>query len=148
MTQKLHKSSLASSSRYESELKASSASGATSLLMRQIALGAFLFILGTALGVFLASLPVRGRTPPGGSFPADFLHLLGIGSLTWYACLLSSPLYVWLARRFPIYQRRWWRNLALHFLITAALVMLTGVIFFQLLPKPSEQRPGSSREGR
>ncbi|HKG21586.1 MAG TPA: histidine kinase [Blastocatellia bacterium] len=141
MTHKFHDSSLACASDYESDVKASSASGATSLLMRQIASGAFLFILGTALGVFLASLPVRGRTPIGGSFPADFLHLLGLGSLTWYACLLSSPLYVWLARRFPIYQRRWWRNLALHFLITSALVMLTGVIYFRLLPKPASSVP-------
>lgn len=105
--------------------------------MRQIAVCAFLFIAGTALGVFLASLPVRGRVPLGSSFRADFLRLVGIGSLTWYACLLSSPLYVWLARRFPIYQQHWRRNLAIHFLITAVLVLLTGVIYFQLLTRPT-----------
>ncbi len=133
MRQTFHNGSLAAISNPESDLKSGSASGATSLLMRQIAVGALLFILGTALGVFLASLPVRKRVPLGSSFPDLFLHLVGIGSLTWYACLLSSPLYVWLARRFPIYQQRWRRNLAIHFLITAALVLLTGVIYFQLL---------------
>jgi signal transduction histidine kinase len=128
-------STLASTLRHESNIKARSASGETSRLMRQIASGAFLFILGTVLGVFLASLPVRRRVPLGSSFPGDFLNLVGIGSLTWYACLLSSPLYVWLARRFPIYQQRWRRNLAIHFVITAALVLLTGVIYFQLLTR-------------
>lgn len=130
-------SSLASISNNKSDLKPRSASGSTSLLMRQIAVCAFLFIAGTALGVFLASLPVRGRVPLGSSFRADFLRLVGIGSLTWYACLLSSPLYVWLARRFPIYQQHWRRNLAIHFLITAVLVLLTGVIYFQLLTRPT-----------
>jgi len=107
----------------------------------QIASGAFLFILGTALGVFLASLPVRGRTSLSGSVPGGFFNLIGLGSLTWYACLLSSPLYVWLARRFPIYQRQWGRNLAIHLLITTALVLLTGVVYFQLLIRQANNFP-------
>lgn len=125
----------------ESNARIETASGDTSLLLRRIAVGAFLFILGTVLGVFLASLPVRGRTPIGAPFSADFLNLVGIGSLTLYACLLTSPLYVWLARRFPIYQQRWWRNLAIHVLLTTALVLLTGVIYFQLLPRPGNNIP-------
>jgi len=103
------------------------------LKLRQIAAGACLFILGTALGVFVVSLPVRSRTSLGAGFPGEFLRLAGIGSLTWYACLLSSPLYVWLARRFPIYGRRWGRSLAIHVAVTAALVALTGWLYFQLL---------------
>src|SRR5262245_3032984 len=121
MRQKFHNSSLASISNHESDLKSRSTSGATSLLIRRVAAGALLFIVVVTLGGFLASLPVRSRAHLGGSFPADFLHLVGIGSLTWYACLLSSPLYVWLARRFPISRQRWRRNLAIHFLITVAL---------------------------
>jgi len=148
MRDKVHNSAFASLSNHESDTKTRSDSGATSLLMRQIAIGACLFILGTALGVFLASLPVRGRVPLGGSFPGDFLHLLGIGSLTWYACLLSSPLYVWLARRFPIYRQHWRRNLALHFLITAAIVTLSGVIYFQLLVKPPSNIPAQAESSR
>jgi signal transduction histidine kinase len=136
MRHAVHNRSLASISSPNSDGAVSSDAGATSLRIRQIAIGAFLFILGTALGVFLAALPIRGRTPLGGSFPGDFLHLVGIGSLTWYACLLSSPLYIWLARRFPIYRQHWRRNLALHFLITAAIVLLTGAIYFQLVVKP------------
>jgi signal transduction histidine kinase len=144
MREQVHNSSSASISDRESEGATRSDSGATSLLMRQIAIGACLFILGTALGFFLASLPFRGRSPLGGSFPNDFLHLLGVGSLTFYACLLSSPLYVWLARRFPIYGQRWRRNLALHLLITTALVLLTGVIYFQLLIQPPSNIPAQA----
>jgi two-component system LytT family sensor kinase len=97
---------------------------------RQIAFAAFLLILGTALGVFVSSIPVRGRT---GGMPGSFLNLIGIGSLTWYACLLSSPLYVWLARRYPIYQKKWFRNLAVHFVITTTLVLITGIIFYEIM---------------
>lgn len=122
-------------------LEPGTGSGAISRLMGQVAVGACLFVGGTALGVLLAYVPIRGRAPVGGSFPADFLHLVGIGSLTWYACLLSSPLYLWLARRFPIYQRRWRRNLALHFLITTVIVLLTGVIYFQLLMRQANNFP-------
>jgi two-component system, LytTR family, sensor kinase len=120
--------------------------GATSLLMRQVFLGAFLFIIGTALGVFLASLPVRSRTPLGNSLPDDFLHLVGIGSLTWYACLLSSPLYVWIARRFPIDKQRWLRNFVIHFILTTALVLLTGVVYFQLLIRPTGNLPAQAEK--
>lgn len=108
---------------------------------RQIAISAMLFILGTILGVFLASLPFRTRAPLGGSFPAGFLNLVGIGSLTFYACLLSSPLYVWLARRVPIFGQHWRKNLVIHFLVTTALVLLSSVIFFQLMVGKSSSTP-------
>src|SRR5215216_1518264 len=71
MVHKFHNRSLALTSNRESDVKAKSAPGGTSLLMRQIAIAAFLFTLGTAVGVFLASLPVRQRTPLGSSFPAN-----------------------------------------------------------------------------
>jgi signal transduction histidine kinase len=116
-------------------------------MLRQIAAGACLFILGTALGAFVVSFPVRSRTSLGAGFPGDFLRLVGIGSLTWYACLLSSPLYVWLARRFPIYGRRWARSLAIHVAITTVLVAITGWLYFQLLLPGFPARPGSGFRG-
>lgn len=114
--------------------------GESSRPIRQIAFGAFFFAVGMTLGVFLASLPFRARVPLGVSFH-DLLRLPGLGSLTLYACLLSIPLYVWLARRFPVYGRGWRRNFALHFLITTALVLLTGVVFFRLMTAPMAERP-------
>ena len=144
MTHELHNGSLAAAANRASDFKAAPAAGETSLLMRRIALGALVFILGTLLGVFLATLPIRQRTPLGSSLPDEFLHLIGIGSLTWYACLLSSPLYIWLARRYPINKQRWRRNLAIHFAITALLVLLTGVLYFQLLPRPAQNSPAKA----
>jgi signal transduction histidine kinase len=54
-------------------------------------------------------------------------------------------LYVWLARRFPIYRRHWRRNLGIHFLITAALVLLTGVIYFQLVTRQAGSFPARTQ---
>jgi hypothetical protein len=109
--------------------------------LRTFSIGALLFTLGALIGAFFALLPIRSRTPGPLSFPGDYLRMLGIGSLTFYACLICSPLYLWLARRFPIYQRQWLRNLALHFLITAALIILTGLISYRLLPRPTNNAP-------
>ena len=95
----------------------------------QIGIAAVIFAAGTALGYVLASLPVRSRITMGGGLPADFLRVLGLGSLTMYACLFSSPLYLWLARRAPVRGRSWARNLALHVAVTVALVSLTGAAY-------------------
>ncbi len=90
-----------------------------------------IFVLGTVVGYVLGTLPIRSRV--GAGLPGDFLRIFGLGSLTWYACLLSSPLYLWLARRIPIQGRRWARNLAVHAAITTAMVLITGTIYLQLL---------------
>jgi two-component system LytT family sensor kinase len=141
MSQELQHNLSATSHRPESDAQDGSQSAATSLRLRTFSIGALLFTLGALLGAFFASLPIRSRTPGTLAFPADYLRMLGIGSLTFYACLICSPLYLWLARRFPIYQRHWLRNLALHFLITAALIILTGFISYRLLPRPTNNAP-------
>jgi signal transduction histidine kinase len=53
-------------------------------------------------------------------------------------------LYIWLARRWPINKQRWRRNLAIHFIVTALLVLLTGIIYFQLLPRPANNSPAKA----
>ncbi len=73
-----------------------------------------------------ASLP-RMRMPPSGQSLGDLLRAMGIGSLTWYACLLSAPLFLWLGRRLPIDGRRWPTSVLAHLLAIAALVSLTAV---------------------
>jgi two-component system LytT family sensor kinase len=97
--------------------------------MRRIAAGALLFMAGTIVGVLIVSLPVRARL--GGS--PGFLRLLGIGSLTFYACLLSSPFFYWLARRYPVIGSRWRRNAPIHLGVTAGMVALTSTVFYQLM---------------
>src|SRR5215470_8728534 len=82
----------------------------TKRAVNQIPVGALLFVVGALVGVALATIPIRERVNLSGAFPPDFFNLVGLGSLTWRACLLSSPLYVWLARRWPIYEQHWRRN--------------------------------------
>ena len=120
------------------------AAGARHTLWRQIAGGFLLLAIGTVLGAMLASIPLRSRIPGGGPGAwRDLLTLPGIGSLTWYACILTSPVYFWLARRSPIDRRNWRRGLLVHFVITTVFVLLTGILFFALIRRPASSPPPS-----
>lgn len=121
----------------DNEIGSSVISDSRNLPLKQIAFGLLLLAIGTALGAMLASLPLRSRIPLGGS-PSwkELLTLPGIGSLTLYACVITSPLYFWLARRFPIDRQNWRKGLPIHFAVTTGLVLLTGIIFFILIRYP------------
>ncbi len=110
-------------------------------IARQIIFGAVMLASGTVIGYLLSNLPVRRRTPVGGPPRGDFLGLIGIGSLTWYACALSSPLYFWLARRYPIDRKRWPKSLALHFFVTALILTITSLIYYRLFAPPPQINP-------
>ena len=69
---------------------------------------------------------------PRGMSPGELLRSMGIGSLTWYACILSAPLFIVLGRRFPFTRRTWHFNLALHAATIAVLVGVTALIQFKL----------------
>jgi sensor histidine kinase YesM len=118
-------------------------SDSRNLPLKQIAFGILLLAIGTALGAMLASLPIRSRIPIGGS-PSwkSLLTLPGIGSLTLYACVITSPLYFWLARRFPIDRQNWRKGLLIHLAVTTGFVLLTGIIFFVLVRYPMAQQAG------
>lgn len=78
------------------------------------------------------SLPrMRGPVGPEVS-TGDALRSIGVGSLTWYASILSAPLFIWLARRLPFDRRRWPVSLAAHLGVVVALVMATGIVQYQL----------------
>src|SRR5690349_4713340 len=76
------------------------------------AVSAALFVLTLIASRFVAAPPMAPRgarllprvaSPP--ATPGELLRSLGIGSLVWYACFLSAPLFVWVARRFPFEAR-------------------------------------------
>src|SRR5688572_4425750 len=72
----------------------------------------------------------RMRMPPRDT--GALLRVMGIGSLTWYACVLSAPLFVVMSRSLPFDRRRWVSSLALYLLAIVALVTLTAVLQHRL----------------
>ncbi len=100
----------------------------------QIAIGFLLLAVGTVLGILIAMFPVRGRISPGAGVQfSDLLTLFGLGSLTWYACAITCPVYFWLARRFPVDRQKWRKGLAIHIVATVIFVCLTGAVRLALI---------------
>src|SRR5947208_3482710 len=56
----------------------------------------------------------------------ELLRTLGVGSLIWYACFLSAPLFVWLSRRLPFDRGRRATSVAAHLVLIALLAALTA----------------------
>jgi hypothetical protein len=56
------------------------------------------------------ALPRIGRAPTN---PSELLRSLGVGSIIWYACFASAPLFVWMSRRWAL-TRRWPLVVAAH----------------------------------
>src|SRR5256885_17023658 len=46
----------------------------------------------------------------------ELLLSLGVGSLIWYACFASAPLFIWMSRRFPFAPKRRVSSLTIHVL--------------------------------
>ncbi len=120
--------------------------GRAHLLIWGVSGGALLIAVGTALGTLL-NVPVFGmRTPSGPSLGLSLLRSIGIGPLDWLACAVSSPLFVWLARRFPINRRQWKFSLPLHLGVATVLVLLVGLLFFGwIMPPPPRSSSGLLR---
>ena len=78
-----------------------------------------------------AMLP-RMRMPQNPATMGDLLRAMGIGSLTWYACVLSAPVFIWIGRRVPIDRRRWRSSIAIHLVVIATLVCVTAVLQHRL----------------
>jgi signal transduction histidine kinase len=74
----------------------------------------------------------RMRGPVGDVPMGDTLRSIGVGSLTWYASILSAPLFIWLSRRLPFDRRRWPLSLAAHVAAVVALVVITAAVQYQL----------------
>jgi two-component system LytT family sensor kinase len=95
----------------------SRAPSSLALRFRTIGIGALAVALLVALGLWVRGVPwepfrvyrdnlamgfgsQRGPEPPHDLRTA--LRLLGVGSVIWYVCVLSAPLFLWLAHRSPI----------------------------------------------
>jgi two-component sensor histidine kinase len=90
------------------------------------------------------SLP-RMRGPVGDVPMGDMLRSIGVGSLTWYVSILSAPLFIWLSRRVPFDRRRWVTSLAVHLTAVLALVVLTGIVQYNLTYAGNPGAPTAAR---
>ena len=73
----------------------------------------------------------RMRVPPTATM-GDLLRAMGIGSLTWYACIVSAPFFVWLSRRVRFDRHRWIISLAVYVVVILVLVILTAIVQHRL----------------
>jgi two-component sensor histidine kinase len=66
------------------------------------------------------------RVPRAPATTGELLRSLGVGSLIWYVCFVSAPLFIWMSRRLPFDRRRWASSLAIHLVVVALLAVLTA----------------------
>lgn len=59
----------------------------------------------------------------------DGLRFFVLRWWTWFSCVATSPLYLWLVRRAPIAGVRWGRGLAAHLGVTTVVVVLTSLVW-------------------
>ena len=104
-----------------------------------VGVSATLTILTLIASQFVARPP---RMPAGAralprmkSAPAnagELLLSLGVGSLIWYACFASAPLFIWMSRRFPFAPKRRLSSLAVHVVVVALLAALTALLQYEV----------------
>lgn len=103
--------------------------------------GASLFVIGlTLLGTSLlppTPLPgARGALPrmrmmPGPVSMGDLMRSMGIGSMAWYACILSAPIFIGANRALQRLPARWWWTLVSNALLVVVLVCGTAWLQYE-----------------
>lgn len=107
-----------------------------------------LVALGMAVRLWLA----KPQGPRGGlrripQPPTDLptlLRELGVGSVTWYACIAAVPLLWWLAHRFPVTQQRPWRAIGLQLAAVLGLILAVSVVQYLAAYRGSPMAPSYS----
>src|SRR5436309_16044554 len=101
-------------------------------MWRVVGASAALTVLTAVASQFVAPLP--GAPPGARMFPrvpesptsaSELLRLLGVGSVIWYMCFVSAPLFVWVSRRFPYDQRRRVTSLGMQLLLVVLCALVT-----------------------
>ncbi|MGH7616633.1 MAG: sensor histidine kinase [Gemmatimonadaceae bacterium] len=93
--------------------------------------------LPAARGPMMPRMRVPARSMPLG----DTLRVIGVGTLTWYASVLSVPLFLWMSRRLPIDTAHWQRSVPIYAAVLVALVVVAALLQYRTLyagfPGPS-----------
>ena len=77
------------------------------------------FLAWTVLALLSASQFAVALGADGRAF--EWSWLLPNRLVDWYSCAIFTPLFFWLARRYPIDQRHWVRHVPVHFVAVAAV---------------------------
>ena len=85
----------------------------------------------TVLALMSAAQTAVTMTLRGGPIPWPML--IGRSLLDWYTCAMFTPLFFWLARRYPIARGTWKKSLAIHFPIAVAAVVVKYSIFVPIV---------------
>jgi two-component sensor histidine kinase len=118
------------------------------LLWTVIVVSVALFGLTLIASRFVAAPPGAPRgvkllprvgVPP--TTPGELLRSLGIGSLVWYACFLSAPLFFWIARRFPLEAGRRAVSIVVHIAVVVGIAALTAIFQFELTYRDASMAP-------
>ena len=118
------------------------------LLWTVVGVSAVLVVLTLIASRFVAAPPMAPRggrllprvgAPP--TTPGELLRSLGIGSLIWYACFLSAPLFVWVARRFPFETGRRAMSFLVHILVIVGIAAVTAILQFKLTYRDANMAP-------
>jgi len=118
------------------------------LLWTVVAVSAVLFALTLIASRFVAGPPGAPRgarllprvgVPP--TTPGELLRVLGVGSLIWYSCFLSAPLFVWLARRFPFEVGQRAVSIVVHLAVIVSVAVATAVLQFRLTYRDANLAP-------
>ena len=118
------------------------------LLWTVVVVSVALFVLTFIASRFAAAPPrapggarllPRVGAPP--TTPGELLRSLGIGSLVWYACFLSAPLFFWIARRFPLEAGRRAISFVVHVAVIVGIAALTAILQFKLTYRDASLAP-------
>jgi two-component system, LytTR family, sensor kinase len=89
--------------------------------LRAIALGALLFALGVMLGMAVENAPVRSRIATNGTLASLLLRVFTPHSVDLYIAILSTPFFIWAARRWPAVRPLSRRGVLIQLLLVAVV---------------------------
>jgi signal transduction histidine kinase len=100
------------------------------------------FLGGLTIGSLLTATPVRNRVPISAGIFSTLRDVVGIGSLSLYVAVLAFPLFLWMARRWPLVRGRLRLRVPLYLAVIGAGLLLPGALAYWFRAGPLGTGPG------
>jgi two-component system, LytTR family, sensor kinase len=118
-------------------------------LFWSVVVGSVVLIILTLIASQFVAAPVGAppgaralpRVPRAPATTGELLRSLGVGTLIWYVCFVSAPLFIWMGRRLPFDRSRWPLSLASHLAAIALLAVLTAWLQYRVTYRPAKIGP-------